>query len=171
MQAELRSEGVAFDEDLAIGIMIEMPSAALVADHLAKYVDFFSIGTNDLIQYTIAVDRMNEMVSYLYAPLHPAILRLIQNVIRAAKEQGIPVSICGEMAGDPLVAPVLIGLGLRTLSMHAVAMPDVKEAICCISVEQVEALATQVLQLESATKVRKAAMAFAKERKAERKRA
>ncbi len=171
VQAELRSEGVAFDEDLAIGIMIEMPSAALVADHLAKYVDFFSIGTNDLIQYTIAVDRMNEMVPYLYAPLHPAILRLIQNVVRAAKEQDIPVSICGEMAGDPLVAPVLIGLGLRTLSMHAVAMPDVKEAICCISVEQVEALAKEVLQLESATEVRKAAMGFAKERKAERKRA
>ena len=161
VQNELRSEGIAFDEDLAVGIMIEMPSAALVADHLAKYVDFFSIGTNDLIQYTIAVDRMNEMVSYLYAPLHPAMLRLIQTVVQAGKAQGIPVSICGEMAGDPLVVPVLLGLGLRTLSMHAVAMADVKEAICCVSIAEVQALAAEVLQLESATEVRAAARAFA----------
>ncbi len=170
VQGELRSEGVAFDEDLPVGIMIEMPSAALVADHLAKYVDFFSIGTNDLIQYTIAVDRMNELVSYLYAPLHPALLRLIQSVVVAAKDRGIPVSICGEMAGDPLVAPVLLGLGLRTLSMHAVAMPDVKDAICCARVEDVEALAKQVLQLESATEVRQAAVAFTNERKLARER-
>lgn len=163
IQNELRREGIAFDEEMPVGIMIEMPSAALVADHLAKYVDFFSIGTNDLIQYTIAVDRMNELVSYLYAPLHPALLRLIQTVVLAGKKQGIPVSICGEMAGDPVVAPVLLGLGLRTLSMHAVAMPDVKEAICCASLEELEALANTVLQLESATEVRAAANAFAAE--------
>tara|TARA_R110002073_G_scaffold257750_5_gene420644 strand:+ start:42347 stop:44116 length:1770 start_codon:yes stop_codon:yes gene_type:complete len=170
IQTELRSEGIAFDEKMPVGIMIEMPSAALVADHLAKYVDFFSIGTNDLIQYTIAVDRMNELVSYLYAPLHPALLRLIQTVVLAGKKQGIPVSICGEMAGDPVVAPVLLGLGLRTLSMHAVAMPDVKEAICCASLEELEALADTVLQLESATEVRAAANAFAAEQATSRER-
>ncbi|MCP4445287.1 MAG: phosphoenolpyruvate--protein phosphotransferase [Myxococcales bacterium] len=164
VQQELRTESIAFDEDLHVGMMIEMPSAALVADHLAKYVDFFSIGTNDLIQYTIAVDRMNELVSYLYAPLHPALLRLIQTVVEAGKTQGIPVSICGEMAGDPLVAPVLLGLGLRTLSMHAVAMPDVKEAICCATLKDVEELAARVLELESATEVRRAALEFASSR-------
>lgn len=170
VQDELRAEGVGFNESLPIGIMIEMPSAALIADHLAKHVDFFSIGTNDLIQYTIAVDRMNELVSYLYAPLHPALLRLIQTVVEAAKKQEIPVSICGEMAGDPLVAPVLLGLGLRTLSMHAVAMPDVKEAICCVTLEEVESLAAEVLELESATEIRAAALAFATAKKAQRER-
>ncbi len=166
VQEELRSEGVVFDETMPVGIMIEMPSAALVADHLARYVDFFSIGTNDLIQYTMAVDRMNELVSYLYAPLHPALLRLIQTVVQAGKDASIPVSICGEMAGDPLVAPVLLGIGLRTLSMHAVAMPDVKEALCCVSLSEVEALATEVLKLESATAVREAAETFARQRAA-----
>ncbi len=168
IQEELRSEGVAFDETMPVGIMIEMPSAALVSDHLAKYVDFFSIGTNDLIQYTMAVDRMNEMVSYLYAPLHPALLRLIQTVVQAGKAANIPVSICGEMAGDPLVVPVLLGIGLRTLSMHAVAMPDVKEAICCVSLEEVETLARDVLKLESASQVREAAQEFAREHAAAR---
>jgi len=164
VQEELRAESVDFDESMPVGIMIEMPSAALVADHLAKHVDFFSIGTNDLIQYTIAVDRMNELVSYLYAPLHPAILRLIKTVVQAAKQESIPVSICGEMAGDPIVAPVLLGLGLRTLSMHAVAMADVKAAICGTNLPAMEKLAAEVLELESATEIRAASLAFAEER-------
>lgn len=154
VKLELRQEGIAFDEEMPLGIMIEMPSAAVIADHLAKSVDFFSIGTNDLIQYTMAVDRMNESVSYLYAPLHPAILRLIDMVVRAAMANDIPVSVCGEMAGDPAVVPVLLGLGLRSLSVHAVSMPDVKEAICSSSIAEFQTLAKEVMQLPSATDVR-----------------
>jgi phosphotransferase system enzyme I (PtsI) len=160
VRAELRAEGIAFDEELLVGIMIEMPSAAVIADHLAQHVDFFSIGTNDLIQYTMAVDRMNELVSYLYAPLHPALLRLIAMVIDAGKKHNIPVSICGEMAGDPLVALVLLGLGMRTLSMHAVAMFGVKESIARASIDELDLLATEIRQLSCATKVREAVEAF-----------
>jgi phosphotransferase system enzyme I (PtsI) len=157
---ELRSEGIAFDEDLLVGIMIEMPSAAVIADHLAQHVDFFSIGTNDLIQYTMAVDRMNELVSYLYAPLHPALLRLIKMVVDAAKKHDIPVSICGEMAGDPLVALVLVGIGMRTLSMHAVSMFEVKERISKTSIDELNALAERILELKSASEIRAAVEKF-----------
>lgn len=158
---ELSREGIDFDHDLPVGIMIEMPSAAVVADHLAKHVDFFSIGTNDLIQYTMAVDRMNELVSYLYAPLHPALLRLIKMVIDAGKEHNVPVSICGEMAGDPIVALVLLGLGMRTLSMHAVAMFDVKESICEASIDELNDLAQRIQGLSSATEIREVVEKFA----------
>src|SRR6186713_1064732 len=105
--------------------MVEMPSAALTADLLAAECDFFSIGTNDLIQYTLAVDRVNEYVSYLYEPLHPSMMRLIEMVAKAAAVTGIPVTVCGEMAGDPTIAPVLLGLGIRELSMSAVSVPEV----------------------------------------------
>ncbi len=162
VREELRTEGVAFDEKLLVGIMIEMPSAALIADHLAQHVDFFSIGTNDLIQYTMAVDRMNELVSYLYAPLHPALLRLIAMVVDAGKKHEIPVSICGEMAGDPLVALVLLGLGMRTLSMHAVAMFEVKQAIARASIDELDQLAEEIRLLSCASKVREAVEDFVK---------
>lgn len=161
VREELRSEGIAFDEKLPVGIMIEMPSAALIADHLAKHVDFFSIGTNDLIQYTMAVDRMNELVSYLYAPLHPALLRLIRMVIEAGEKHNVPVSICGEMAGDPLVALVLVGLGMRTLSMHAVGMFDVKASIAKASIQELDTLAEQIMMLDSAGEIRAAVEKFA----------
>ncbi len=161
VKRELRQDGISFDEDLQIGIMIEMPSAAVIADHLAKETDFFSIGTNDLIQYTMAVDRMNEFVSYLYAPLHPALLRLISTVIRSAGKEDIPVSICGEMAGDPMVALVLVGLGLRSLSMHSVAMCAVKEAICSSEIGELELLANEVLELSDASVIRTRVEAFA----------
>src|SRR6185503_7028113 len=126
---ELDEEGKPYDKDLKVGIMIEMPSAALTADMLAAECDFFSIGTNDLIQYTMAVDRVNEYVSYLYEPLHPALIRLIGGVAAAARAANIPVTVCGEMAGEPMIAPVLIGLGIRELSMSAVSMGEVKAAI------------------------------------------
>jgi signal transduction protein with GAF and PtsI domain len=106
-----------------------MPSAALSADFLAEECDFFSIGTNDLIQYTMAVDRVNEYVSYLYEPLHPSLLRLIGEVTNAANAASIPVSVCGEMAGEPMIAPVLFGLGVRELSMSAVSIPEVKATV------------------------------------------
>ena len=118
-----------FDEDVKLGIMIEMPSAALTADLLAQECDFFSIGTNDLIQYTMAVDRVNEYVSYLYEPLHPSLMRLIGEVAKAANAANIPVTVCGEMAGEPMIAPVLFGLGIRELSMSAVSIPEVKATI------------------------------------------
>lgn len=161
VKKELRDEGIGFDESLPIGIMIEMPSAAMVADHLAKEVDFFSIGTNDLIQYTMAVDRTNELVSYLYAPLHPAILRLLTNVIAAAKEHDIPVSICGEMAGDPNVALVLLGMGLRELSMHAVAMSDVKAYISKTTIGELEQLTERIMQLSCINEIRSVVSTFA----------
>jgi phosphoenolpyruvate-protein phosphotransferase (PTS system enzyme I) len=154
VKAEMAAEGVAFDPDVKLGIMIEMPSAAVTADLLAPECDFFSIGTNDLIQYTLAVDRVNEYVSYLYEPLHPSLLRLIGGVARAARSAGIPVTVCGEMAGDPIVAPVLLGLGIRELSMSAVSVPEVKAAIRNLVVGEAEALVRKIEALPTAAEVR-----------------
>jgi phosphotransferase system enzyme I (PtsI) len=160
VKRELRDEGIAFDEGMKIGIMIEMPSAALSADFLAEECDFFSIGTNDLIQYTMAVDRVNEYVSYLYEPLHPALLRLIGGVAKAAHDAGIPVTVCGEMAGEPMLAPVLVGLGLRELSMSAVSVPEVKATIRQISVRDAEQLVGRIKDLPTAAEVRAAVTDF-----------
>ncbi len=154
VKAELTAEGIAFDENVKLGIMIEMPSAALTADLLAQEADFFSIGTNDLIQYTMAVDRVNEYVSYLYEPLHPSLLRLIGGVAKAAKDAGIPVTVCGEMAGEPMIAPVLIGLGIRELSMSAVSVPEVKAMLRSMNVADCEALIGRVKKLATAAEVR-----------------
>jgi phosphotransferase system enzyme I (PtsI) len=154
VKQELRDEGVPFDEKLPLGIMIEMPSAAITADQLSTECDFFSIGTNDLIQYTMAVDRVNEYVSYLYEPLHPAVLRLVLGVAEAAHARGIPVSVCGEMAGDPLVAPVLIGLGIHDLSMSAVSIPEVKAVLRACSVSDLERLVEKALAMATAAEIR-----------------
>ena len=154
VKAELRGEGIAFDEAVKIGIMIEMPSAALTADLLAREVDFFSIGTNDLIQYTMAVDRVNEYVSYLYEPLHPSLIRLIGQVAQAARAANIPVTVCGEMAGEPMIAAILVGLGIRELSMSAVSMPEVKDAVRQMTVGDTEALVARVRDLATAAEVR-----------------
>jgi phosphotransferase system enzyme I (PtsI) len=154
VKIELRQEGIAFDENVKLGIMIEMPAAALSADFLAEECDFFSIGTNDLIQYTMAVDRVNEYVSYLYEPLHPALMRLIGNVSIAGNATGIPVSVCGEMAGEPMIAPVLIGLGIRELSMSAVSVPEVKAMIRATTLADAEALVQRIKKLATAAEVR-----------------
>jgi len=129
VEQELADEGVEYRRDFKLGVMIEVPSAAMIADRLAKEVDFFAIGTNDLIQYSMAVDRNNEHVTQLYQPLHPAILRMLRFVIEQAELHGIPVSVCGEMAADPLAAAVLVGLGVRRLSLSPRRIPEIKTRI------------------------------------------
>jgi phosphotransferase system enzyme I (PtsI) len=128
-RSQLRAEGISFADQLPVGVMIETPSAALVADMIAKEVDFFSIGTNDLVQYCLAVDRGNEHVAYLYNPLHPAVLRSLKLICDAASKENIPVSMCGEMAGDPFYTLILIGLGINEFSMNPYAIPRVKRVL------------------------------------------
>jgi phosphotransferase system enzyme I (PtsI) len=128
-RSELRRRRISYDRNMRVGIMVEIPSAAIISDQLAREVDFFSIGTNDLIQYVLAIDRVNEHVSYLYEPLHPAILRLIRRVVDGGHDAGIPVAMCGEMAGEPLYAYVLLGLGVDEWSMNATSIPRVKRIL------------------------------------------
>lgn len=151
---QLADAGATFAPAVEIGVMIETPSAAVVADLIGSEVDFLSIGTNDLIQYTLAVDRVNEHVAYLYEPFHPAILRLIKSVTDAGRQLGIPVSLCGEMAGDPAIAPLLVGLGLEELSMNAVSIPEVKSVIRRQKMAELEALAHEVLGLPTGIDVK-----------------
>lgn len=146
---ELRAEGQPFAEGIEIGIMVEIPSAALVADQLAKEVDFFSIGTNDLSQYTMAADRTNPKVADLSNAFYPAVLRLIQFVIKAAHDDGKWVGMCGELAGEPLAAPILLGLGLDEFSMSPPMVPIVKQILRHLNAEEMKSLAEQALQLES----------------------
>jgi len=152
-RGELESAGIPFRPDVKIGIMIEVPSAALMADLFAPKVDFFSIGTNDLIQYSLAVDRNNEHVSYLYRPCHPAILRMIRFVADSAQAAGIEVSICGEMAGDPGYIPMLLGLGLRRLSVGPHTVPTIKERIREVSAARCRETVDQCLGLSTAGEV------------------
>jgi phosphotransferase system enzyme I (PtsI) len=146
---ELRAEGFAFRDDVPVGLNIEVPSAAVVADRLAEEVDFFSVGTNDLIQYLLAVDRTDPRVSGLYEPLHPAVLRTLAGIARAAASAGRALSVCGEMAGQPLQAVLLVGLGFRELSMAPSAIPRVKEALRAVAASEAEALAARALELSS----------------------
>ncbi|HUL20283.1 MAG TPA: phosphoenolpyruvate--protein phosphotransferase [Thermodesulfobacteriota bacterium] len=142
-----------FDEEIKIGAMIEIPSASEIADILAKEVDFFSIGTNDLIQYALAVDRINEHVSYLYEPLHPAVLRIIRRVVRSGHEIGIPVAICGEMAAEPVYAVVLLGLGLDEFSMNPVSIPKVKKVLRMSKFEETRDLVERLFQFPTASEI------------------
>jgi phosphoenolpyruvate-protein phosphotransferase (PTS system enzyme I) len=152
-KAELRAEQVPFDEQLEIGAMIETPSAVVVADSLAKRLKFFSIGTNDLIQYSLAVDRMNEKIAHLYEPTHPAIVRLLKTTVDAAHNHKIWVSVCGEMAGDPMLVPLLIGLGVDELSAAPPLVPPVKFLIRQLNLTQARELAEFALQSESAADI------------------
>ncbi|MFB9329053.1 phosphoenolpyruvate--protein phosphotransferase [Paenibacillus aurantiacus] len=152
-RAKLESEGVKVAADIEVGIMIEVPSAAVTADLFAKEVDFFSIGTNDLIQYTMAADRMNESVSYLYQPCHPTILRLVNMVIRAAEREGKWVGMCGEMAGDSSAVPLLLGLGLHEFSMSAGSILPTRELIAGLSKTEWARIAEQALTLRTQEEV------------------
>ena len=142
---ELKEEDKEFDSDIPVGIMIEVPAAALVAARFAKQLDFLSIGTNDLIQYTLAIDRIDESVNYLYDPLHPAVLKLIQLTLQAGKQANIPVSMCGEMAGDPRYTRLLLGMGLRDFSAHPTTVLEVKSIINSSSVKKLEPHCKRIL--------------------------
>jgi phosphotransferase system enzyme I (PtsI) len=155
-QADLRRDGHPFDPHMPVGIMIEVPSAAITAGLLAPHVDFFSIGTNDLIQYALAIDRVNEHVAYLYEPLHPAVLRLTQMVVEAGHRQGIKVAVCGEMAGDELYTLVLLGLGVDELSMHALSVPRIKRLVNHASLAEAQALVTDILRYGTGREVHQA---------------
>ncbi|MGC1481139.1 MAG: phosphoenolpyruvate--protein phosphotransferase [Chthoniobacterales bacterium] len=163
-QEELRSEGIPFDEDIQIGITIEIPSAALTADLIAKEADFFSIGTNDLIQYTIAVDRVNERIAHLYKPTHPSILRLIRMTVDAARANNIWVGVCGEMAGDIRLTPILLGLGIEELSASPSLVPRVKRAVQSLDLAACQAMVGKALGSTSAAEILELTTALARER-------
>lgn len=152
-RAELRSENIPFDERMEIGAMIEVPAAALIAPALAQHVQFFSIGTNDLIQYALAVDRMNERIAHLYEPTHPGILALIKMTADAAQQRGISVSVCGEMAGDPALIPLLVGLGITELSASPPLVPQIKFLIRRLKMTEARALASFAQQCDSGPEI------------------
>ncbi len=161
-KAELKNEGKPFDENIEVGAMIEVPSAALTADVLAAEADFFSIGTNDLIQYSLAVDRVNEKIAHLYEPTHPAILKLVKNVVDAAHQHGIWVGVCGEMAGEPIFVPLLVGLGVDELSTDPATTPRVKMMIRSLNWKDAEALAVEALKCRTGREVFARTLAMAR---------
>ncbi|MFH1858296.1 MAG: phosphoenolpyruvate--protein phosphotransferase [Candidatus Omnitrophota bacterium] len=153
VQEDLRRANIPFDENIEIGAMIEIPSAALTCDLLAKEVKFFSIGTNDLIQYALAIDRSNEKIAYLYEPTHPAVLRLVKNIIETAHQNHLWVGMCGEMAGDPRLAPVLLGLGLDGFSTSPVNIPEIKRVIRSVKMSEAQKIAAEALSLPTGREI------------------
>ena len=146
---DLEEEDIPHRADMPIGMMVETPSAALQCEAFAKEVDFFSIGTNDLVQYTLAVDRGNEKVASLFTAAHPAVLMLIKEIIRTGQRYDVPVSLCGEMAGDPQFTLLLLGLGLRTFSVAPPAIPEIKKVIRSVTMEQALQVARRVMSFDS----------------------
>ncbi len=163
IKKELDKKKISYNPKTEIGIILEVPSSVMIADLLARYADFFSIGTNDLIQYTLAIDRTNKEVAYLYDPFHPSIIRMIREVIRIGQEHKIPVSICGEMAGDPLCVPLLIALGMRQLSMNSRAIPFIKKLIRSISVKELKKDIEKIFKLSTSEEIRSYMLARMKE--------
>jgi phosphotransferase system enzyme I (PtsI) len=160
----LRKKQVAFDEDLEVGVMIEVPSAAVTSDIIAKECAFFSIGTNDLIQYSLAVDRGNEKVAYLYDPLHPGVLRLIRMTIENAHKAGIWVGMCGEMASEPMYAPLLLAMGIDELSASPSSIAKVKYLIRSISVRESRELLDKVMMMSDSKEIAKTIQKFLRTR-------
>ena len=154
VQEDLDRRNLPYDRNIRLGVMVEIPSAVVVADILAQHVDFVSIGTNDLIQYALAIDRINEHVAYMYQPFHPAVLRMIRMVVEGAKKNGIPVALCGEMAEDPLCTLCLLGLGINELSMNSLGVPLIKKVIRSMSMTEARADLEKLLQLDTANNVR-----------------
>ncbi len=163
-KAELRARGQAFNESIEVGSMIEIPSAAITSDILARQCKFFSVGTNDLIQYMIAIDRVNDRIAHLYEPSHPAVVRMLKLIVDEAHKAGIPVAVCGEMAGDPVYTPLLLGLGIDELSMTPPLLPAVKFLVRAMSMADARALATKVLTMDSAKDIYALCDAFYRER-------
>ena len=164
LKAELRVEGKAFDENIQVGVMVETPSAAVNAKFLAKEVDFFSIGTNDLTQYTLAVDRGNELISHLYNPMSPSVLGLIKQVIDASHAEGKWTGMCGELAGDERATLLLLGMGLDEFSMSAISVPRIKKLIRHVNYQEVKALADEALQKPTAAEIEQLIQAFLAEK-------
>jgi phosphotransferase system enzyme I (PtsI) len=164
VKADLSREGLPYREDVPTGIMIEVPSAAVTSDILATRADFFSIGTNDLIQYTLAVDRGNEKVAYLYEPFHPGVLRLIRTTIENAHARGIPVGMCGELAGDPLATVVLLGLGLDSFSMGPIGIPLIKRIVRSVHIMEAEAFVRSLVPMGSGAEIEDAVRQWMEER-------
>jgi phosphotransferase system enzyme I (PtsI) len=153
VQEEMRRDGVPFDPEVKVGIMVEVPSAVMLADRLAKECDFFSIGTNDLVQYSLAVDRVNQRIAHMYEPGHPAVIRMIRMTVEAAREADIPCGICGEMAGDPLYTELLVGLGVTKLSMSAIGLPLVRAELASTDFQTAQTFAREVLAYETVEEV------------------
>lgn len=158
MMDDLRREKIPFDENIPIGIMIEVPSAVINADILAGYSDFFSVGTNDLVQYTLAVDRISEKIAYLYNPLNPSVLRLLKRIVEVSEQYGKPLSICGEMAGEPKYTMLLMGMGFRQLSMSTAFMYQIKRIIRSVSIEECVELSNDLLKLEKISDIEETMM-------------
>jgi phosphoenolpyruvate-protein phosphotransferase (PTS system enzyme I) len=152
---DLRKEGIPFDENMKIGLMIEVPSAVINADILAKYADFFSVGTNDLVQYVLAVDRVSEKIAYLYSPLNLSILRFLNQIVTISNKNSTPLSICGEMAGEPQYTMLLLGLGFRHLSMSPIYMYQVKKIVRSVTIKECERLVNSLLKLENTEDIEK----------------
>ncbi|MCJ7496804.1 MAG: phosphoenolpyruvate--protein phosphotransferase, partial [candidate division Zixibacteria bacterium] len=155
VKEELRAKKVSFNENLKVGIMIEIPSAALEADFLAKHCDFFSIGTNDLIQYTLAVDRTNEKIAHLYQSFHPSVLKLIKKTIDDGHKNNIWVGLCGEMAADPKATVLLVGLGIDELSASPLSIPQIKKVVRSIEFREAKNFAEEVMRLNDSREIEK----------------
>ena len=150
---ELRAEGRRINPEIPLGIMIELPSAVMIAEVLAREVDFFSIGTNDLIQYSLGIDRTNKHVSYLYQPLHPAVVRSIKHVVDAAHQAGIEVSVCGEVASDPYCVPILMGMQIDCISIAPQAIPGIKRVIRQTTMDECKRLLKHVLESDTVSAI------------------